>query len=52
MLASDLVKSSKGGKVDKATADLDEALRLIDQGKRAEAARYAVRSYQTLYFAP
>lgn len=52
MLASDLVKSSKGEKVDKAKADLDEALSLIDQGKRAEAARYAVRSYQTLYFAP
>jgi len=52
MLASDLVKLSKGGKVDEAKADLDEALRLIDQGKRAEAAIYAVRSYQTLYFPP
>jgi multimeric flavodoxin WrbA len=52
MLASDLVKLSEGGKVEKAKADLQEALRLIDQGKRAEAARHAVRSYQTLYFPP
>ena len=52
MLARDLIKLSKGGDVDKAKADLSEALRLIGEGKRAEAARYAVRSYQTLYFPP
>jgi multimeric flavodoxin WrbA len=52
MLASDLVKLSKGEETGRARADLEEALKLIDQGKRAEAAKYAVRSYQTLYFPP
>jgi len=52
MLAKDLIKLSKGGDIDKAKADLEEALRLISEGKRAEAAKYAVSSYQTLYFPP
>ncbi|MFX0116754.1 MAG: flavodoxin family protein [Candidatus Hodarchaeota archaeon] len=50
MLAEDLIKLSKGGDIDKAKVDLQEALRLMSEGKRAEAAKYAVRSYQTLYF--
>ena len=52
MLATDLIKLSKGGDVNKAKADFEEALRLISEGKKAEAARYAVSSYQTLYFPP
>ena len=52
MLAKDLIKLSKGGDVNKAKKELDEALRLIAEGKRTEAAKHAVRSYQTLYFPP
>ncbi|MEM2875771.1 MAG: flavodoxin family protein [Candidatus Bathyarchaeia archaeon] len=52
MLARDLLKSSRGGDIVKARADLEEAMRLASEGKRAEAAMYAVRSYQTLYFPP
>lgn len=52
MLAKDLIRLSKGEGTDKAKADLEEALRLISEGNRAEAAKYAVSSYQTLYFPP
>ena len=52
MLAEQLVKISKGNIVEKAKAELDEARSLIADGKREEASRHAVRSYQTLYFPP
>lgn len=50
MLAEQLIGISQGSEVQKAKGELDEALALIAEGKRDEAARYAVRSYQTLYF--
>ncbi len=50
MLAKQLIKISKRDEVEKAKAELDKALALIAEGKRSEAARYAVRSYQLLYF--
>lgn len=50
MLARQLIKISAGDKVEEAKAELDEALNLIGEGKRSEAARHAVRAYQTLYF--
>jgi multimeric flavodoxin WrbA len=52
MLATDLIKISKGEMVEKAKAYLDKALTLAAEGKRADAAEYAVKSYQTLYFPP
>jgi len=52
MLARGLIRISTGTKVEEAKADLEEALRLIDEARRVEAAIYAVRSYQTLYFPP
>jgi multimeric flavodoxin WrbA len=52
MLAKQLVKISEGEKVEEAKAELDEALNLIEEGERSEAARHAVRAYQTLYFPP
>ena len=52
ILATDLIKLSKEGDIEKAKTDLKEALRLMDEGKRTEAARYAVKAYQTLYFTP
>ena len=50
MLAEQLVKTSGGGEVEKAKAELDRALALVAEGKRAEAGRHAVRSYQILFF--
>lgn len=52
MLATDLIKLSRGGDIDRAKAELEEALRLIAEKKRKEAARYAVSAYQILYFPP
>lgn len=52
MLARQLIKISDGTKAKKAKAELDKALALIADGKRAEAARFAVESYQLLYFPP
>jgi len=52
MLAKQLIKISKGSKAEKAKAELDKALALIADGKRTKAARYAVKSYQMLYFPP
>lgn len=52
MLAEQLIKISKGNKVEKAKGELDKALSLIGEGKRAEAAQYAVKAYQILYFPP
>jgi len=50
MLAKQLIRISEGSKVEKAKAELDKALALIAEGKRDEAARHAVGSYQILYF--
>ncbi len=52
MLAEDLIKSFSGKDVEAAKAELKEALRLIDEGRRSEAAIHAVRAYQTLYYSP
>lgn len=52
MLANQLIEISEGSKVEEAKAELEKALALIAEGKRTDAARHAVRSYQTLYFPP
>lgn len=52
MLAEQLIKISKGDKVEKAKAEFDRAMALIEEGKRPEAAKCAVKSYQVLYFPP
>jgi len=44
MLASQLILTSEGSKVEKAKGELDKALASIDEGKGSEAARHAVRS--------
>ena len=51
MLAEQLVAVSKGEKAEQAQAELDHALVLIDEGKRSDAGRHAVRAYELLYFA-
>jgi multimeric flavodoxin WrbA len=52
MLAGQLIKIPKGDKFEKAKAEFDRATALVAEGKRTEAARYAVKSYQILYFPP
>ena len=52
MLSRQLIETSKGSKVERAKEEFDKAISLIAEGKRAEAARYAVRSYQILFFPP
>ena len=52
MLAEQLVKICKEDRVGDAKAELDRAKALLAEGKRGEAARYAVRSYQMLYYTP
>ena len=52
MLAGQLIKISKSDRVEKAKVEFDKATALIAEGKRPEAARYAVQSYQILYFPP
>lgn len=52
MLAEQLIRISEGDKVEEAKAELEKALALKAEGKRGEAARYAVRAYQKLYFPP
>jgi NAD(P)H-dependent FMN reductase len=52
MLAAQLIKISKSDTVEKAKAEFDKATTLIAEGKRVEAARHAVESYQILYFPP
>ncbi len=51
-LARQLIEISKGDKVEKAKAEFDKATALIVAGKRAEASRHAVKSYQILYYSP
>ena len=50
MLAGQLIKISKADKVEKAKAEFEKATALIAEGKRVEASRHAVKSYQILYF--
>ena len=52
MLAEQLIRISQGSEVERARGELDKALGLIAEGKRSEAARCAVRSYQVLYYPP
>jgi NAD(P)H-dependent FMN reductase len=50
MLAEQLIGISEGSEVGRAELELAKALALLSEGRRAEAARHAVRSYQVLYF--
>jgi hypothetical protein len=50
MLAEQLIRTSEGERVPEAQAELDRALALIAEGKRAEAAPHAFRAYQVLYY--
>jgi hypothetical protein len=50
MLAKQLIVISKGKDVTKAKTELDTALTLLTEGKRDEAARHAVTSYQLLFY--
>jgi len=52
MLAGQLIKISKADRVENAKAEFDKATALIAEGRRSEAARHAVKSYQILYFPP
>lgn len=52
MLAKQLIRLSDGNEAEKAKTKLDEALKLIAEGKRNEAAECAVNSYQILFFPP
>jgi multimeric flavodoxin WrbA len=52
MLAKQLITKSKGDKTAQARALLDEALTCKSLGKLEEAARYAVKSYQLLFYPP
>ena len=51
MLARHLVAVSTGEHVGQALRELGQAYALVEQGKRAEAGRHAVRAYELLYFA-
>jgi multimeric flavodoxin WrbA len=50
MLAKQLIAISEGKDVTKAKTELDTALTLLTEGKRDEAARHAVTSYQLLFY--
>jgi multimeric flavodoxin WrbA len=50
MLAEQLIRISEGERVPEAQAALDRALALISEGRRSEAAPYAFRAYQILYY--
>jgi multimeric flavodoxin WrbA len=50
MLARHLIAVSTSEKVGQALRELGQAYALIEQGKRAEAGRHAVRAYEMLYF--
>jgi multimeric flavodoxin WrbA len=52
VLAEQLIKISKGKKVDVARDSLNKALDLISEGKRVEAAPHAFKAYKNLYFPP
>lgn len=50
MLARQLITSVPGENTAQAKAALDHALDLIERGRRSEAAPYAVRAYELLYY--
>lgn len=52
MLAEQLIKISEGEKAAKARTELEKALSFKAEGKKDEAARCAVKSYQILFFPP
>ena len=45
-----LIAVSTSEKVGQALRELGQAYALIEQGKRSEAGRHAVRAYELLYF--
>ena len=51
MLARHLIAISTNDKVGQALRELGQAYALVEQGKRGEAGRHAVQSYELLYFA-
>jgi multimeric flavodoxin WrbA len=51
MLARHLIAVSTSDKVGQALRELGQAYALIEQGKRSEAGRHAVKAYELLYFA-
>mgnify|MGYP001094844771 CR=1 FL=1 len=52
ILAEQLMRISDEEEVEAARAELEKAHTLIADGERSEAARHAVRAYQTIYFPP
>jgi multimeric flavodoxin WrbA len=51
MLAQQLIAISTGHKAEQAQDELSQALALIENGRRSEGARHAVRAYEILYYA-
>lgn len=49
MLAGQLIRISEGERASTAKTELDRALALIEEGKRAESAPHAFRAYQILF---
>ena len=50
LLAKQLIETSSGKALQKAKEEYELAKLLIEQGKRIEAAKHAVKAYDTLYF--
>jgi hypothetical protein len=50
MLARHLIAVSTREEVGLALRELGQAYALVEQGKRAEAGRHAVRAYELLYY--
>jgi len=52
LLAEQLIEiaEKEGTNIDKAKMEYERARELIDQGRKAEAVRYAVEAYETLYY--
>jgi len=50
LLARHLIESSKSPKLTEAKREYEEAKALINQGKRIEAVKHAVKAYDLLYF--
>jgi multimeric flavodoxin WrbA len=50
MLAEQLIRGSEGESIAEAQAELDQAMALIAEGRRSEAAPHAFCAYQILYY--
>jgi len=50
LLAKYLIESSKSPKISEAKREYEMAMALINQGKRVDAAKHAVKAYDLLYF--